>query len=408
MATVQAQADIEQNEYFPTHCTYLQYPAGSVRTLVQTRLNGNPGMCRNDVVNNAVIFLRKENGASPLFCTVRGSTIDANGHRQYTLVDEYENHYTSRLRIKDTVNPTHRAYSILNNMTELQAKRALFDILEVLSQYREDHMRGSVSNTRYRIAFRYRVHAVIAFNRIHVLRVQSGGVGLRADNHMQANAHLLDIMHWFYKTYRMYNQRLSMRARQSYIGKTQKAMVEFILASIALRMGFGPYQKFTRWDARVTSIEDNPAFRGRNIPDSFLSFIGNEFHDLYTEAFKGHSAAARACHVKSKRCTLLQKSANAIYCNDLSDQHLDRITSCSNHMCCPHCRICDVLWHGFETQHLHNAKNILSAPSRPNNFDPTDRMPLLSNEDCDDMMNFTEQLHRIFPNTGNEQQNPWV
>jgi len=63
-------------------------PPDSVRCLVQVRINANPGLCRNDVVNGARLCLRKEDDASLLFCTVVGSTVDANGHTHYTLTDE--------------------------------------------------------------------------------------------------------------------------------------------------------------------------------------------------------------------------------------------------------------------------------------------------------------------------------
>jgi len=82
MATVQAQANIEQNENFGTNCQWIQYPPpDSVRRLVQVRINANPGLCRNDVVNGARLFLRKEDDASPLYCTVVGSTVGGDGYR---------------------------------------------------------------------------------------------------------------------------------------------------------------------------------------------------------------------------------------------------------------------------------------------------------------------------------------
>lgn len=410
MATVQAQADIEQNEFFGTNCQWIQYPPDSVRRLVQVRINANPGLCRNDVVNGARLYLRKDDDASPLFCTVVGSIVDANGRTHYTLTDEYGNAHTSRLRIKDTVDPLHRAYSIINNMTERQACRALFEIMERLWEYRAEHMRVSnLSNARYRIAFRFRVHAVIAFNRIHVLRLQSGRPGLRKDGHMQCNAHLLDIMHWFYRTYTLYNQRLAGRSAQSYIQRTQDAMIQFVLATIALRMGYGPYKKFTLEDGKINDVVQNPEFReGRAFPKAFLSFITQEFCDSYTEAFKGYYTSTLACNVKTTRTTLLNKKKRAIYSNDLGDNELDRVTSSSVHMYYAHYRICDLLWFGFEKHYFHNAKNVLGIPSRPNDFNPNDRMPLLSDDDLDDMILNTEQLYNVFPNKENQQRNPWV
>jgi len=141
MATVQAQANIEQNEYFGTNCRWIQYPPDSVRHVVQVRINANPALCQNDVVNGARLFLRKEDDASPLYCTVVGSTVRRDGYRHYTLTEEYKRQHTSRLRIKDTVDPLHRAYSKINNMTKPQACSALFEILERLWEYREEHMR---------------------------------------------------------------------------------------------------------------------------------------------------------------------------------------------------------------------------------------------------------------------------
>jgi len=74
----------------------------------------------------------------------------------------------------------------------------------------------------------------------------------------------------------------------------------------------------------------------------------------------------------------------------------------------PHYRICDLLWFGFEKLYFHNAKNVLGIPSRPNSFDPNDRMPLLSDDDLDDMIGSTEQLCRVFHNTNNQQRNQWI
>ena len=96
-----------------------------------------------------------------------GSFVHTDGHTCYTLTDEHSRQYTSRLRIKDTVDPLHRAYSRINNMTERQACNALFEMLERLWEYRAEHMRvNEISSARNRIAFHYRVHAVIALNRI--------------------------------------------------------------------------------------------------------------------------------------------------------------------------------------------------------------------------------------------------
>jgi len=410
MATVQAQANIEQNEHFGTNCEWIQYPPDSVRRVVQIRINANSGLCRNDVVNGVHLFLCKEDDASPLYCTVVGSTVRRDGYRYYTLTDEYERRHTSRLRIKDTVNPLHRAYSKINNMTERQACSALFEILEHLWEYRREHMRvNELSHARYRIAFRFRVHAVLALNQIHVLRLQSGRPGLRMDGHMQCNAHLLDIMHWFYRTYKLYDQRLALRSAQSYIQKTQDAMIQFVLATIALRMGYGPYRKFRATDATINDIQANPEFRnGRAFPKAFLNFVTQEFCYSYMEAFKGYFPTAICCTVKTTRNTLLQKNKRAIYGNDLDNNGLDGVTSSSVHMNYPHYRICDLLWFGFEKLYFHNAKNVLGVPSRPNNFDPDNRMPLLSDDDLDDMIGSTEQLYRVFPNAKKQQQNQWV
>jgi len=52
------------------------------------------------------------------------------------------------------------------------------------------------------------------------------------DDHMQANAHLLDIMHWFYSTYMLYNKQLALWAAQSYIQNPQDAMTQFVLAPL--------------------------------------------------------------------------------------------------------------------------------------------------------------------------------
>jgi len=82
-----------------------------VRRLVQVRINANPGLCQNDVVNGARLFLRKEDDASPLFWTVVGSAVHGDGCTYYTLTDKYGREYTSRLQIKDTVDPLHRAES---------------------------------------------------------------------------------------------------------------------------------------------------------------------------------------------------------------------------------------------------------------------------------------------------------
>jgi len=35
-------------------------------------------------------------------------------------------------------------------------------------------------------------------------------------------------------------------------------------------------------------------------------------------------------------------------------------------------------------------------------------MPLLSDDDLDDMIGSIEQLYNLFPNTKNQQQNQWV
>jgi len=185
------------------------------------------------------------------------------------------------------------------------------------------------------------------------------------DGHMQANAHLLDIMHWFYRTYILYNQRLALRSAQSYIQKTQDTMMQFVLATIALRMGYGPYQKFERTDAKIVDVEENPVFRaGSKFPRAFLVFITREFCHSYTEAFKGYLTTTLCCNVKTTRNTLLQKNKHAIYSNELRDNELDRVSSSSVHMYYPHYRICDLLWYGFEKHYFHNAKNVLGVPSR--------------------------------------------
>jgi len=268
---------------------------------------------------------------------------------------------------------------------------------------------NELSHACYRIAFRFRVHAVLTFNRIHVLRLQSGRPGLRVDGHMQCNAHLLDIMHWFYRTYILYNQRLALRSAQSYIQKTQDAMIQFVLATIALCMGYGPYQKFPITDAKIWDIQDNPVFRdGSAFPKAFLLFVTQQFCHSYTEAFKGYFTTTVCCNVKTTRNTLLQKNKHAIYSNDLNDNGLDRVTSSSVHMYYPHYRICNLLWFGFEEHYFHNAKNVLGVPSRPNCFDPDDRMPLLSDDDLDDTIGSTEQLYNVFPNDKIQQRNQWV
>ena len=175
MVTVQAQATIEQNKCFGTNCPWIQCPPNSVRRLVQICITANPGLCQNGVVNGARLFLRKKDEASAMFCTVEGSAVHPDGHTCYTLTEEYN----KCLRIKDMVDPLHRAYSMINNMTKRQACDALFNILEHLWAYRVQHTRvNDFSNSRNRIAFQYRAHTVIAFNRIHVLRLRSGRPGL--------------------------------------------------------------------------------------------------------------------------------------------------------------------------------------------------------------------------------------
>jgi len=163
--------------------------------------------------------------------------------------------------------------------------------------------------------------------------------------------------------------------------------------------GCSPLSKRTDWS---TSLLDTGG-------QSFILILHTQqFCHSYTEAFKGYSPTTMCCNVRTTRNTLLQKNKRAIYSNDLDDNGLDRVTSFSVHMYYPHYRICDLLWFGFEKLYFHNAKNVLGIPSRPNSFDPNDRMPLLSDDDLDDMIGSTEQLCRVFHNTNNQQRNQWI
>jgi len=137
-------------------------------------------------------------------------------------------------------------------------------------------------------------------------------------------------------------------------------MIQFVLATIALRMGYGPHQKFSKTDAKIVDVERNPEYHvGSQFPRAFLLFITREFHPSYTEAFKGYYTTALCCNVKTTKNTLLQKNKHAIYGNELGDNELDRVSSSSIHMYYPHCCICDLLWYGFERHYFHNAKNVL-------------------------------------------------
>jgi len=138
-------------------------------------------------------------------------------------------------------------------------------------------------------------------------------------------------------------------------------------------MGHGPYQKFLKTDAKIIDIEKNPAYRvGSKFLRELLLFITWDFHPSYTEAFKGYMTTTVCCNVKTTKTTLLQKNKHDIYCNGLTDNELDQVSSSSVHMCYPHCRICDLLGHGFERHYFHNTKSILGTPSKPNNFNPND------------------------------------
>jgi hypothetical protein len=405
MAGIIAQANNFQNEYFPEpFISCIQYPAPAVCNLVQQFMQNNPNTVRTDAVLNGYLFVRQPGTCSPLYCRVMELPTPAAGIHTYRLRDEIRRHHNSQLQIADTVNPDHAAYNRVRNMNRGDAHNALYSTLQRLYGAR----RRVGTNTRYgrRIVFRYMVYAYMIFDRIDQLYRQEGKSAIKGANTSRCLvAHLLDILHGFYRTYPLFNRTLHERGLQAMIQPTQDSMIEFIIASVALRMGYGHEFKISQSANSLNTLDMDPHVDDNSkISKAFVDFITHHFHPNYVHAFKGHKLDALSCNMKNKRTELIQKKNEAM----TSVHNVDNISSSSLHLFYPHYRACNALWQGFEKNFFNNAKNVPGVPSRPNAFNAADRFPGLNNEDKIDLATNTETLWHLFRNKKSKNKSPWM
>jgi hypothetical protein len=288
------------------------------------------------------------------------------------------------------------------------AKTALYDTLDRLQEARSDIKNdGSIQN--YRTMFRLMAFASMAFDRINTIRLQQHQRPLKGDNMMRFSVHLLDILHEFFRTYRMFNMYLNDRNRQSHIQVTQDAMIDYILASVGFRMGFGPEHKLNDVIHSIKKLETLTTFGSRRlIPGDFVTFIAEKFCTPYIHAFKAHGTTCKNENMKTKRLSLIDKKKYAMNSVNIDDTNLDRVSSSSLHMYFPHYRACDALWQGFEHHFFHCAKNVLGIASNANAYDTQDRFPLIAANEEDELLNGGSQLWRLWPNNMSKNKNPWV
>ena len=396
------QAIYYQNEYFEEpFCDWLQYPDNCVNTVINDHMLANPGQIRTDATEGTNLFLRRRNSVSPIYCTLT-ALADADG--MYTLLDEFGNTHKSLLQVADSVIPEHYAYSKITNMSKTDAKTMLYATLQRLYNARRRH--GTDNQRGRRVVFRFMVHACMLFNRISRLHHNTGHPALKHEGtSLSITAHLLDILNEFFRTYKLYNRKLIEEGRQAMIQPTQDSVIEFVLASIGFRMGFGHDFKITKSENSLRRLEENPRTLQRyNVAEQFIHFVTHTFHPDYTESFKGHRNNALSMNMKTKRNELFGKKMHAI----TSAGNTDNVSTSSLHMYYPHYRACNALWSGFEQHYLNNAKNVLGQPSRANAFTPDDRHPALNEHDKHDFNSNTETLWYLFPNKKSRNLSCWM
>ena len=406
MDGLRTEADTHKNEYFNAPFTdWLSFPSEEAMAMIQNEMYADPDSVRTDARVNQNLFLRLEDKASPLYCSVVRSRI-VRGRPLYTLRDEQEKLHKSRLMISDTVNPEHIAYDKIRAMTLDDAKTALFKILD--EQYNYNSENDPDTEASKRIFFRYMVHSILVFDRItYLMEVQKGRVIQSGDN-KQLNAHLLSILHLFLRTHQLFDPRLQSQGKQQHIGITREAAAKFVLATIANRMFVGPTYKFTKNISSINEVSKAERFTETRGPKAFLYFVTDDFHDSYRNAFRSLRIRAASVQIKVTRTNLLQKKQKPMYETQTAQQRVRQLPSCSSCLYYHHYRVFDLLWEGFEAAYLNNAFNVLGIASSANCYNQTQRFMLLSNWDRHDMQTRDDQLWVIFPNENMHNQNPWV